>query len=442
MELTKLSEIMRKAGVVGAGGAGFPSYAKLNAAADTIILNCAECEPLLKLHRQVLARYASEIMETLEEIADTLDASQVIIAVKPHYTEAVDAVKANLSKFKKTKIGLLPEIYPAGDEVVTIYETTGRVVNPGALPISVGCIVYNVETIYNVYRAWKENAPVTHKFITLAGEVKNPCTLKAPLGITYGELIAMVGGETHEDTVIVAGGPMTGRIAQKSDVVTKTSNALLIMPRNAYIVQKRLTPITIDVKRAMAACCQCRMCTDLCSRHLLGHPIEPHKIMRAVASGVASDSAAILNAYSCSACGLCEMYACGQGLNPRTIISEMKGELRKNGIMPQKGLVADPVEPTREYRKVPLSRLTSRLGLAKYDLPAPIIDVEIKTRRAKIMLSQHIGVPAAACVKVGEAVSAGATLGNFAPDKLGTAVHAPFAGKVAEVTDTYVVIEA
>ncbi len=442
MELAKLSEIMRRAGVVGAGGAGFPSYAKLNAAADTIILNCAECEPLLKLHRQVLARYAKEIMETLEEIADTLDASQVIIAVKPHYTEAVEAVKANLSKFKKTKIGLLPEIYPAGDEVVTIYETTGRVVNPGALPISVGCIVYNVETIYNVYRAWKENAPVTHKFITVAGEVKNPCTLKAPLGITYGELIAMVGGETHGDTVIVAGGPMTGRIAQKSDVVTKTSNAILIMPRNAYIVQKRITPITIDVKRAMAACCQCRMCTDLCSRHLLGHPIEPHKIMRAVASGVASDSAAILNAYSCSACGLCEMYACGQGLNPRTIISEMKSELRKNGVMPPKGVEAKAVEPNREYRKVPLSRLTARLGLARYDLPAPIIDVEIKTKRAKVMLSQHIGVPAAACVKVGDSVSLGDTLGNFAPDKLGTAVHAPFAGKVTEVTDRYVAIEA
>ena len=442
MELTKLTEIMRKAGVVGAGGAGFPSYAKLNAAADTIILNCAECEPLLKLHRQVLARYAKEIMETLEEIADTLDASQVIIAVKPHYTEAVNAINANLASFKKTKIGFLPEIYPAGDEVVTIYETTGRVVNPGALPISVGCIVYNVETIYNVYRAWKENAPVTHKFITVAGEVKNPCTLKAPLGITYGELIAMVGGETHEDTVIVAGGPMTGRIAQKSDVVTKTSNAILIMPRNAYIVQKRITPITIDVKRAMAACCQCRMCTDLCSRHLLGHPIEPHKIMRAVASGVASDSEAILNAYSCSACGLCEMYACGQGLNPRTIISEMKGELRKNGVMPKKGLVADKVEPTREYRKVPLSRLTARLGLAKYDLPAPIIDVEIKTKRARVMLSQHIGAPALAAVKVGDTVALGSVLGNFDPEKLGTAVHAPFAGKVIEVTDKYVTIEA
>ena len=214
------------------------------------------------------------------------------------------------------------------------------------------------------------------------------------------------------------------------------------MPRNAYIVQKRITPITIDVKRAMAACCQCRMCTDLCSRHLLGHPIEPHKIMRAVASGVASDSEAILNAYSCSACGLCEMYACGQGLNPRTIISEMKGELRKNGVMPKKGLVADKVEPTREYRKVPLSRLTARLGLAKYDLPAPIIDVEIKTKRARVMLSQHIGAPALAAVKVGDTVAPGSVLGNFDPEKLGTAVHAPFAGKVIEVTDKYVTIEA
>lgn len=442
MELNRLSEIMREAGVVGAGGAGFPSYAKLNAAADTIILNCAECEPLLKLHRQMLARYATEIMTMLEEIADTLDASTVIIAVKEHYREAVAAVTANLPKFKKTKIGFLPEIYPAGDEVVTIYETTGRVVNPGALPISVGCIVYNVETIYNAYRAWKEGAPVTHKYITVAGEVKNPCTLKAPLGITYGELIKMVGGETRGDTVIVAGGPMTGRIAQKSDVVTKTSNAILIMPENAYIVQKRITPITLDVKRAMAACCQCRACTDICSRNLLGHPIEPHKIMRAISSGVASDSVALINSYSCSACGLCEMYACGQGLNPRTLISEVKATLRKNGVMPPRGLEADPVEPNRDYKRVPLTRLTARLGLTKYDVPAPIIDVEIKCKSAKIMLSQSIGVPSAACVSVGDTVTAGQKLGNYAADKLGTAVHAPFAGRVTEVNDRYVVIEA
>ena len=442
MELNKLSEIMRTAGVVGAGGAGFPSYAKLNQAADTIILNCAECEPLLKLHRQVLARYADEIMMTLQEIADTLDAEQVIIAVKPAYEEAVNAVKANLEKYKKVKIGYLPEIYPAGDEVVTIYETTGRVVNPGALPITVGCIVYNVETIYNVYRAWKENAPVTHKFITIAGEVKNPCTFYAPLGVTYGELIKLAGGYTCDDPALIAGGPMTGMMTTENAVVTKTSNAVLVMTKNAYIVQKRITPITISTKRAMAACCQCRMCTDLCSRNLLGHPVEPHKIMRAAASGVTSDSAAFLGTFSCSSCGLCEMYACGQNLNPRSIIAEIKGGLRKNGITPPRGVSAEPVNSTREFRKVPMSRLIARLGLAKYDLPAPIVDVKIPAKKVQIMLGQGIGAPSSATVKVGDTVNAGDALGVFTPDKLGTSVHSPINGKVTEVTDRYVAVKA
>jgi len=442
MDMNTFSALMREAGVVGAGGAGFPSYAKLNQAADTVILNCAECEPLLKLHRQVLARYAKEIMMTLEAIADAIGAEQVVIAVKHAYREAVEAVQSNLGEFKKTKIGFLPEIYPAGDEVVTIYETTGRVVNPGALPITVGCIVYNVETIYNVYRAWKENAPVTHKYITIAGEVKNPCTLKAPLGITYGELLAMAGGATCQDPVLIAGGPMTGGITGPGEVVTKTSNAILVMPRTAYIVQKRTTPVKINTKRAMAACCQCRMCTDLCSRNLLGHPIEPHKLMRAIASGSVSDQVALLNAYSCSSCGLCEMYACGQSLNPRTLINEVKGELRKNGVAPLRGLQAAPVNSTREFRKVPMSRLIARLGLGKYDAPAPIVDVEITAKQLKIKLAQNIGAPSVAAVSVGDRVKVGDVLGRFTPDKLGTSVHAPMNGTVTEVTEQFVTIEA
>lgn len=442
MELNRLSEIMRKAGVVGAGGAGFPSYAKLNMSADTVILNCAECEPLLKLHRQVLAKYAGEILETLTEIADTLEASEVIIAVKPHYREAVEAVQAQLEKFPKARIGFLPEIYPAGDEVVTIYEVTGRVVDPGSLPITVGCIVYNVETIYNIWRAWKEEKPVTHKYVTVAGEVAYPQTLYAPLGMTYGELIAQCGGTTCADSALIAGGPMTGMLTDENAVVTKTSNAVLVMPKNAYIVQKRMTPLTISTKRAMAACCQCRMCTDLCSRHLLGHPIEPHKIMRAIASGSVSDSQALLNAYSCSSCGLCELYACGQGLNPRSLIAEVKGQLRKNGVMPPKGLKAAPVEANRDYRKVPMSRLTARLGLTKYDVDAPIREAAVEAKQVKIMLSQSIGVPSAACVAAGDSVCAGDAVGTFSPDKLGTSVHTPISGTVSEVTERYVIVKA
>ena len=432
---------MRSFGVVGAGGAGFPSYAKLNPSADTVILNCAECEPLFKLHRQLLAKYAKEIMMTLTEIADSMGASRAIVAIKPAYTEAAEALKAHLSEFKKIEIKYLPEVYPAGDEVVTIYETTGRVVAPGALPITVGCVVYNVETVYNLYRAWKENAPVTHKYITVAGEVKNPCTLRVPLGITYGELIKLVGGATCEDYALIAGGPMTGRLTVTGDVVTKTSNALLVMPKNSYVVQKRLTPVTISTKRAMAACCQCRMCTDLCSRNLLGHPIEPHKVMRAVASGAPRQLEALVGSFSCSSCGLCEMFSCGQGLNPRAIINEVKGKLRENGVTPPKGIEPKPVNKDIEYRQVPEYRLVARMGLKKYDTPAPLVDVDVRVGEVKVMLAQGIGAAAKAVVKKGDSVSCGSLVGRFDADKLGVAVHSPMDGRVKEVTDKYVIIE-
>ena len=153
MKINDLKNILQNAGVVGAGGAGFPSYAKLNESADTIILNCAECEPLLKLHRQVMQVYANEIMTALETVCDAVGAERAIIAIKPAYKKAVDAIKSQINDFKKISIGYLPEVYPAGDEVVTIYETTGRVVPPGKIPISVGVTVYNVETMLIAYNA-------------------------------------------------------------------------------------------------------------------------------------------------------------------------------------------------------------------------------------------------------------------------------------------------
>ena len=123
MDFNTLSQIMKNAGVAGAGGAGFPSYAKLNMATEIIILNCAECEPLLKLHRQVLENHAEEILYALSVIAETVEASKVIIAVKPAYKKAIAAVNKIIKNYKNTEIGLLPEIYPAGDEIITIYET-------------------------------------------------------------------------------------------------------------------------------------------------------------------------------------------------------------------------------------------------------------------------------------------------------------------------------
>ena len=119
MDINNLKGILQKAGIVGAGGAGFPSYAKLNTDADTIILNCAECEPLLKLHRQVMQVYAREIMEAMEAVCEAVGAKKAIIAIKPSYKKAVEAINAQIDEFKLISIGFLPEVYPAGDEVVS-----------------------------------------------------------------------------------------------------------------------------------------------------------------------------------------------------------------------------------------------------------------------------------------------------------------------------------
>lgn len=441
MEMKELSLILKNAGVVGAGGAGFPSYAKLNDKADTIILNCAECEPLLKLHRQVLEYHADDIVFALDTVKKALDAQKVIIAIKPHYKEAIVAAEKAMKSYEGFSIGLLPEIYPAGDEVVTIYETTGRIVPPGQIPISVGCVVYNVETMFNAARAIKENAGVSYKYITVAGEVKNPSTLKVPLGMTYGEVVELCGGATIANPVIFAGGPMTGKISSSVDVVTKTSNAILVLDENQYIIKKRTTPVTISLKRAMSACCSCMMCTDLCSRHLLGHPIEPHKFMRNVTSGVTSDTEPYLNTFFCSSCGLCEYYSCFQGLSPTTLIGNTKGKLRKAGVAIPKDVEVKQVNPLREFRTVPISKLVRRLGLAKYDVECPINDELVKASSVKIMLSQSIGAPSVPCVKAGDKVVAGQAVAN-APEGLGVALHASISGTVESVTDTYIVIKA
>lgn len=439
MTTEKLANLLRESGVVGAGGAGFPSYAKLSEKADTIILNCAECEPILRLHRNVLEKYAREIVFGLETIAEAVGAENIIIAVKKSYHGAVAAVEAETSGHEKIKISFLPEQYPSGDEVVTIYETTGRVVPPGSIPISVGVTVFNTETALNVYNAIN-GRPVTHKYVTIAGEVKNPKTVYAPLGMSFKELINCAGGMTCDDFALINGGPMMGAEASIYDTVTKTTNAVLVLPKEHYIINRKRASVKIDVKRAMSACCQCRMCTDLCPRHLLGHPIEPHAFMHAASSGTIRDVKPMLNTMFCSGCGVCEMYSCMQGLSPRTMIAEYKAGLRKSGIVPPKDVKAAPVSRSRAHRGVSKERLTFRIGLSKYEADAPIDETELKPHRYKIALSQHIGAPAQACVSAGSAVKAGQIIAAAADGALSVNIHAPADGRVGAVEKGFIIL--
>lgn len=441
MSLNELKEKLQDAGVCGAGGAGFPSYAKLNEKADTIILNCAECEPLLALHKQLLTEYAFEILSALSLIAENIGADNIIIALKKNYKDAINAVNSVLDKFKNVKISYLPEVYPAGDEVVTIYETTGRVVPPGSIPISVGVIVYNVETVLNIYRAVFEDTPVTHKYVTVSGAVNNPTTLYVPLGMTFSELIDLAGGATISDFEVISGGPMMGSLVNALDTVTKTTNAILVLPKNHTIIKRKKAKISISLKRAMGTCCQCRACTTSCPRNLLGHPIEPHLFMRSATSGDTKDLAPFINTFFCSGCGVCELYACPQGLSPRTLITEYKTGLRESGVKIPDDVKISPVDSHRKMKFVPISRLIARLGLTKYNRPAPLDEKELKPNKIRISLRQNIGAPATLVVKNGQSIEKGELLAKQNEKALSLPIHSPVSGKIIDANEHFILIK-
>ena len=438
MEIAELSKILRENGIVGAGGAGFPTYGKLSDKADTILLNCAECEPLLKLHRQLLKTHVLEILKAFSLIAETVQAKEAIIGIKEEYKETIEALEEYIGEFPMVRIHKLPGVYPMGDEVIMIYETTGRVVRPGGLPIECGVAVFNVETVYNVYRAVWKKEPVMDKCVTVVGEVENPITVRVPIGTCIRDVVEMAGGITTENPVYLLGGPMMGSFGKDYLPVTKTTNAIIVLPEKHVLVQRKQSKFSTAVARAASSCCQCQSCTDLCPRHALGHPIQPHLFMRAAANRDFQNLEAYLDTLFCSSCGLCEMFSCPQGLSPRSMMAEYKAGLRKAGIKPPV-IEAAPVKESREYRKVPEGRLLARLGLGKYDKPAILDDTVRAVKEVKIRLSQHIGAPAVLAVKQGDMVNCGDVIGTAA-EGLSVCIHASITGTVTEVNNEYVVI--
>ncbi len=444
MEIQALKQVLRENGIVGAGGAGFPTYAKLDERAEIILMNCAECEPLLKLHRQLLEQRAEEILRTFDGMAQTVGAGEAVIGIKREYKAAVKAIERYIDRYPNMRVQLLDSAYPMGDEVVLIYEATGRVIRPGGLPIEEGVAVFNVETVYNVYRALEEQTPVIDKLVSVVGEVEHPITVRVPVGASIKDVVAHAGEIKVKDPAYLVGGPMMGNLQDEMSVVTKTTNAVIVLDRSHTLIQRRNRNAAIDLKRAASSCCQCETCTSLCPRHALGHPIEPHKFMRSAANKDFQDTNVFLNTFFCSSCGLCENFSCPQGLAPRSLIADYKLGLRKAGVKVPANVVPAPVSKAREYRKAPEERLEARLGLSKYNVDAPLQEDGYwqeadLIHKVKIMLSQHIGVPAVPVVEKGASVKTGDCIARPA-DGLSVGIHASVDGTVQEVTDKYIAI--
>lgn len=440
MQINELKAIAKEFGIVGAGGAGFPAYAKMTDQADTVILNCVECEPLLKLHRQLLAAHREEILQMLEEVRVAFGAKEAVIGIKSEYTTTIRAVEEVLGEYPNIRICALKASYPMGDEVVLIYEATGRVIKPGGLPIDEHVVVYNVETMYNLYCAVHEKKPVTEKLVSIVGEVEHPLTIRLPLGATVKQAVALAGRITTDNPVYLMGGPMMGRLGEEHTLITKTTNAIIVLPKEHYLARRMEKNLDIERRRASSACCQCRACTELCSRHMLGHPIEPHLVMRAVGQQDLSDLRIYMNTAYCSGCGICENYACPQGLSPRSIIQQFKSGLRNAGVKVEK-LEPALVEWDRELKKLPVHRLAKRLGLAGYDVAAPFVEERAEVKRVSIPMSQHIGAPALPVVLKGERVVRGQQIGRPA-EGLSVGIHASIEGIVEKVSDKEILIKA
>ena len=439
MLIDELKSIAREYGIVGAGGAGFPAYAKMTEKADTVILNCVECEPLLKLHRQLLAGYTEEIIGMLDTVREALGAKEAIVGIKSEYTTTIKALEEILPDYPKVRICSLQASYPMGDEVILIYEATGRVIKPGGLPIDEGVVVYNVETMYNLYKAVDKKEAVYKKLVSIVGEIDTPKTIWVPVGTCVKDAVALAGRVTVNDPVYVMGGPMMGRLGTDNTLITKTTNAIIILPKDHSLPMRMVKNLAVERNRAASICCQCRACTDLCSRHMLGHPIEPHLVMRGVANRDISNLTPYLNSAYCSGCGICEEYACPQGLSPRSIIQEFKAGLRSAGIKVEK-IQPAPVEADRDYKKLPVHRLMARLGLLPYNVAAPFEEDEYVVKKVKIPMSQHIGAPAVPIVVKGEKVEKGQKIAE-ARDGLSVPVHSSISGTVQKVNEREIVIE-
>jgi len=177
-----VSDIQRL-GVIGAGGAGFPTHVKLNSHPDTLLMNAAECEPLLHKDMQILRHHADTVLQGFKTAMELTGAQDGIIGIKEKHREEIDLLKAKVSG--KYRVQPIEDVYPAGDEVTLIYMTTGRIVPAGALPLATGCVVQNVETLYNI----GANKPVVTKFVSVAGAVEEPATIEVPVGMTYSEVL-------------------------------------------------------------------------------------------------------------------------------------------------------------------------------------------------------------------------------------------------------------
>ena len=425
---------LEELGIVGAGGGGFPTAVKFRTPAALVIANAAECEPLLHKDKELLHHHAQTFLRGLTMAMQIAGAREGVIGIKEKYIEIIAALESMAPP--GVRVAPLPDVYPAGDEFILVHLVTGRVIPPGGLPKDVDCVVCNVETLLNIGL----DQPVTHKYLTVAGAVANPITVRVPVGIPISEVIAAAGGATVNEIGVLLGGVMMARPAASLDIpVTKTTGGIVVLPATHKLIQRHNAPWLQVQRIGRSACDQCRFCTEFCPRFLLGHPIQPHRAMQSLGFALGTD--AMVGTLYCCECNLCSLYACPEDLDPKNVCVQSKPLAREKGLVFKGSPDSITPHPMAEFRRVPMRRLMARLGLGEFNNVGPLIDRTLSTSKVKILLKQHAGAPALPVVKCGDKVRVGDLLAVTEAGKLGARVHASMDGAV-RVTADAIFIEA
>lgn len=264
-------EILKKricdAGIVGMGGAAFPTHVKLSPPPekniDTLILNGAECEPYLTADHRVMLERAEKVLEGAAIVAKILRVPRVFAGIEENKADAIEVMRRIAPKYNVTVVPLRVR-YPQGAEKQLIYAITGRQVVAGGLPMDVGCVVQNVGTCAAICEAVTEGHPLIERLTTITGSaVKNPCTWQLRIGTPVGEALKMAGGLTAPVAKLILGGPMMGFSQASVDVtVTKNTSGILLLQRSETGFY------------TSHPCIRCSRCVDVCPMRLLPGPIS------------------------------------------------------------------------------------------------------------------------------------------------------------------------
>uniref|UniRef100_UPI0032166581 electron transport complex subunit RsxC n=1 Tax=Clostridium sp. TaxID=1506 RepID=UPI0032166581 len=293
----ELLEIIQEAGIVGLGGACFPTHVKLNPPKecniDTIIINAAECEPYLTCDHQLMLQYSKEIAEGLEIVSQMFPDVKIFLGIENNKSDAITIMKAIVESIKNVEIAELKTKYPQGAEKQLIYSVTKREVPTGKLPADAGCIVQNVATIFAIREAVILGKPLTERIVTVTGgAIKTPKNLRVKFGTSLKELIDHCDGFNEQPIKVLSGGPMMGTALFTLDIpaIKGTSGILCLTKAEA-------------VPTVESNCIRCGKCVNACPMFLL-----PNKLNAQVVRGD-YESFEKFGGLNCIECGACS-YSC------------------------------------------------------------------------------------------------------------------------------------